>query len=47
MPQELADGQQELPLVTLGDDLSGICRFCTAEHPEFTAADVLRILLQG
>lgn len=47
MPQELADGRQELPLITLGDDIAGIRRFCTVDQPEFAAADVVRILLQG
>jgi nitronate monooxygenase len=47
MPQELADGRQELPLITLGDDVSGIGRFCTADHPDYSAADVIRILMQG
>lgn len=47
MPQELANGRQELPLITLGDDLSGIGRFCTVEQPEYTAADVVRVLIEG
>lgn len=45
MPQELADGTTELPLITLGDDYANIGRFCSPEHPEFTAADVIRVLL--
>ncbi|TAN37498.1 MAG: nitronate monooxygenase [Verrucomicrobia bacterium] len=45
MPQQLADGNTELPLITLGDDFTGIGRFCTSEHPDFTAADVIRTLL--
>ncbi|HBA84204.1 MAG TPA: 2-nitropropane dioxygenase [Verrucomicrobia bacterium] len=45
MPQHLADGSTELPLITLGDDYVGIGRFCSAEQPDFTAADVVRTLL--
>ncbi len=45
MPQLLANGSHELPLITLGDDLVDIGRFCTPEHPDFTAADVIRALL--
>lgn len=45
MGQRLGDGTLELPLVTLGDDLVNIGLFCTPEHPDFTAADVLRVLL--
>ena len=45
MPQQLADGSTERPLITLGDDFAGIGRFCTPEQPDFTAADVIRILL--
>jgi nitronate monooxygenase len=45
MPQRLADGSTELPLVTLGDDFAGIGRFCTAEHPDYSAGDVIRSLL--
>ena len=45
MPQKFADGTSELPLITLGDDYMNIGRFCDAEHPDFTAADVVRILL--
>jgi nitronate monooxygenase len=45
MPQVLADGTDELPLVTLGDDLVNVGRFCTADSPDFTAADVVRVLL--
>mgnify|MGYP000862614569 CR=1 FL=1 len=45
MGQRLSDGTFELPLVTLGDDLANIGQFCTPEHPDFTAADVLRVLL--
>lgn len=44
MPQHLADGRAELPLITLGDDFAGVGRFCTPERMDFTAADVVRIL---
>ncbi|MCF7837598.1 MAG: nitronate monooxygenase, partial [Candidatus Marinimicrobia bacterium] len=45
MPQELADGTRELPLITLGDDFSIIERICTVAQPDFTAEDVIRTLL--
>lgn len=43
--QWLPDGSREPCLVTLGDDFADIGRFCTREHPDYTAADVVRILL--
>ncbi len=43
--QRRPDGSLEPPIVTLGDDVAGIGRFCTAEHPEYTAADVVRTIL--
>lgn len=45
LPQILADGSREQCLITLGDDLSGVGRFCSLDNPEFTAADVIRTLL--
>lgn len=39
-----ADGSREPPLVTLGDDVVNLHRFCSLEHPDYTAADVLRVL---
>ncbi len=45
MPQLLPDGTRELPLVTLGDDVAGLARFCPAGQTDFTAADVVRTLL--
>lgn len=45
MPQRLAHGASELPLVTLGDDYAGVGRFCSVDHPDFSAADVIRRLL--
>ena len=44
MPQRLPDGSSELPLVTLGDDFENIPRFCSNGNPDFTAADVIRIM---
>ena len=45
MPQSVAKGGHELALVTMGDDVAEVGRFCTAAQPDFTAADVIRILL--
>ena len=45
MPQRLADGSQELPLVTLGDDFENVVRFGSADQPDYSAADVIRTLL--
>jgi nitronate monooxygenase len=46
-PQRLRDGSSEPCLITLGDDLTAIGRFCTKENPDYTAADVIRVLLNG
>jgi nitronate monooxygenase len=43
--QVLPDGSREPCILTLGDDFANIGRFCTAEHPDYTAADVVRQLL--
>jgi len=45
MPQTLSDETQEKRLVTLGDDGTQVGRFCTAENPDFSAEDVIRIVL--
>jgi nitronate monooxygenase len=45
MPQRLSDGSDELCLITMGDDLSAAGQFCTPDNPDFSAADVVRILL--
>ena len=45
MPQRLADGSQELPLVTLGDDFENVGRFCGADPSDYAAEDVIRTLL--
>jgi hypothetical protein len=29
----------------LGDDFANVGLFCTADHPNYTAADVVRVLL--
>jgi nitronate monooxygenase len=43
--QIMPDGSHEPPIVTLGDDYANVGQFCTAEHPVYTAADVVRHLL--
>jgi hypothetical protein len=41
-------GQEELPLVTCGDDACGIARFaCSAGAQTYTARDVINCLLSG
>lgn len=45
MPQRLPDGSCEKCLVTMGDDLVDIGRFCTPETLDYSAADVIRVLL--
>jgi len=45
MPQVLPDGSVEKYLVTMGDDLTDIGRFCPNGSLEFSAADIIRILL--
>lgn len=45
MPQTQPNGEIELPLVTLGDDVVSIPRFCRNGNPDFTAEDVIRTLL--
>jgi nitronate monooxygenase len=45
MPQPLAGGDRERCLVTLGDDFAQIGRFCHAGSRDYTAADVIRVLL--
>lgn len=46
MPQKLADGTDEQCLVTMGPDLTDIKRFCTQGNMDFSAADIVRTLLQ-
>lgn len=45
MPQRLRDGTDERCLITLGDDAAGIGRFCAGGSLDYTAADVVRVLL--
>jgi nitronate monooxygenase len=45
MPQRLPGGDEEKCLVTMGDDLVAVERFCSKGNLEFSAADVVRILL--
>jgi NAD(P)H-dependent flavin oxidoreductase YrpB (nitropropane dioxygenase family) len=45
LPQVLPDGSREKCLATLGDDLSGIERFCAVGGVEYGAADVIGVLL--
>lgn len=45
MPQRLADGTDEKCLVTMGDDLRGIERFVAPGAVDYTAADVVRVML--
>jgi nitronate monooxygenase len=47
MPQRLSDGTDEQCLITMGDDLVNIGRFCSPGTPDFSAADVVRILLKA
>ena len=47
MPQRLGNGTDEPCLVTMGDDATDVHRFCTVEQPDFSAADVIRVLLGG
>ena len=44
MPQRLADGSAEPPLVTLGDDFAHVGRFVAEGADDFSAADVVRAL---
>lgn len=47
MPQVRGDNTEELPLVTCGDDLSGICRVLADGRTSYTATDVIDFLLAG
>lgn len=44
-PQRLGDGTLELPVVTLGDDFVHAGQFCRDGKPDYTAADVIRVIL--
>ncbi len=45
MAQVRHDGAEELPLVTAGDDVALIASFLSPGADTYSAADVLRILL--
>lgn len=45
MPQVIKNGDRERMLVTLGDDLANIGLFCSEEHPYYSAADVINVML--
>ena len=45
MPQRLPDGSEEKCLITMGDDLIEVGRFCSAEQVDFSAADVVQAIL--
>jgi nitronate monooxygenase len=47
MPQRLPDGTEEKCLITMGDDLIEVGRFCSSENPDFSAEDVVKILLRS
>ena len=44
-PQRRPDGYIEPPIVTLGDDVENIARFCSPDRLDYTAADVVRTIL--
>jgi len=45
LAQVRPDGAREPAIVTLGDDVTNIGRFCTSEKPDYTAADAVRTIL--
>lgn len=47
MPNLLADGSVEKCLITMGDDLAEVGRFCSSENIDFSAAHVMRVLLDA
>ena len=44
-PQLMPNGQPEPGIVTIGDDVANIGRFCTVEHMDYSAEDVIRTIL--
>ena len=44
-PQRYSDGTIELPMVTLGDDYVNVGQFCHEGSLDYTAADVVRVIL--
>jgi nitronate monooxygenase len=47
MPQRLSDGTDEQCLITMGDDLASVGQFCSPGSLDFSAGDVVRILLES
>lgn len=45
MPQHLSDGTDEKCLITMGDDLENAGLFCAEGATQFSAADIVRILI--
>jgi nitronate monooxygenase len=45
IPQRLSDGTYEKALITLGDDLVNIGRFCKSGNPDYSARHVVETLL--
>jgi nitronate monooxygenase len=43
--QRLPNGMEEKCLITMGDDLANIDRFCSIENPDYSAEDVIRVIL--
>ena len=43
--QRLRDGSLELPMITLGDDYVNVAQFCREGNPDFSAGDVIRVIL--
>lgn len=43
--QLMANGKTEPCIVTLGDDFVNIGKFCSASRPDYTAADVIKIIM--
>lgn len=44
-PQLMPNGQPEPGIVTIGDDVINIGRFCTADNMDYSAEDVIRTIL--
>jgi nitronate monooxygenase len=45
LPQRRPGGAIEPPIVTVGDDISSVTRFCPPGGTRYTAADVVRVIL--
>jgi nitronate monooxygenase len=46
-PQRLPGGTREKGLITMGDDLVNVGRFCAGTSLDYSAADVIRVILGG